>query len=95
MEDYRLVAERRTSTGKKETKLLRAEGRVPANIYGFKKDGASVSITADDINKVIAKGSKVVDVELDGNVDKAMAKLSKRQATKERKFLPTSRLAEE
>ena len=72
MEDYRLVAERRTSTGKKETRLLRAEGRVPANIYGFKKDGASVSITTDDINKVIAKGSKVVDVELDGNVDKAV-----------------------
>ena len=72
MEDYRLVAERRTSTGKKDTKQLRAQGRVPANLYGFKKEGVSLSVTADDINKVIAKGSRVVDVEVDGAVDKAV-----------------------
>lgn len=72
MEDYRLVAERRTSTGKKQTKLLRAEGRIPANLYGFKKDGVTLSVAADDINKVIAGGSKVVDVEVDGTVDKAV-----------------------
>ncbi len=72
MEDYRLVAERRTSTGKKQTKLLRAEGRVPANLYGFRKEGLSVSVSTDDINKVIAKGSKVVDLELDGGVEKAV-----------------------
>jgi len=72
MEDYRLVAERRASTGKKQTKQLRAAGRVPANLYGFQKDGMSVSVAADDINKVIATGSKVVDVEVDGTVDKAV-----------------------
>ena len=72
MEDYRLVAERRTSTGKKESKLLRAQGRIPANIYGFRKDGVLVSVSAEDVNKVLAGGSKVVDVEVDGSVDKAV-----------------------
>jgi large subunit ribosomal protein L25 len=72
MEDYRLVAERRSSTGKKDTKQLRAAGRVPANLYGFKKDGMSLSVAADDVNKVVAGGSKVVDVEVDGSVDKAV-----------------------
>ncbi len=72
MEDYRLVAERRSSTGKKDTKQLRAAGRVPANLYGFKKDGFSISVAADDVKKVVAGGSKVVDVEVDGTVDKAV-----------------------
>lgn len=72
MEDYRLVAERRTSTGKKHTKQLRAAGRVPANLYGFNKDGLSLSVSADDVSKVVAGGSKVVDVEVDGTVDKAV-----------------------
>ncbi len=72
MEDYRLVAERRTSTGKKETKQLRSTGRVPANLYGFKKDGISLSLSADDVKKVVARGSKVVDVDVDGSVDKAV-----------------------
>ena len=72
MEDYRLVAERRTSTGKKHTKQLRNEGRVPANLYGFNKDGLSLSVSAEDMGKVVALGSKVVDVDVDGAVDKAV-----------------------
>lgn len=72
MEDYRLVAERRTTTGKKHTKQLRAEGRIPANLYGLRKDGISLSVSADDVNKIVAGGSKVVDVDVDGSVDKAI-----------------------
>ena len=72
MEDYRLVAERRSSTGKKSTKQLRAAGRVPANLYGFEKEGYSISVTADDVKKVVARGSKVVDVEVEGAVEKAV-----------------------
>jgi large subunit ribosomal protein L25 len=72
MEDYRLVAERRTSTGKKHTKQLRADGRVPANLYGFRKDGITLSLSAEDVSKVVAGGSKVVDVEVEGSVDKAV-----------------------
>ena len=72
MEDYRLVAERRTATGKKATRLLRSQGRVPANLYGYSKDGLSLSVSADDLNKVVALGSKVVDVDIDGSVDKAV-----------------------
>ena len=72
MEDYRLIAERRTVTGKKATRLLRAEGRVPANLYGFSKDVLSLSVSADDLTKVVARGSKVVDVDIDGSVDKAV-----------------------
>ena len=72
MEDYRLVAERRTSTGRKHTRKLRADGRVPANLYGLRKDGLALSLAADDVSKVVAVGSKVVDVEVEGSVDKAV-----------------------
>lgn len=72
MDDFRLVAERRTSAGKKAAKLLRAQGRVPANLYGQKKDGVLLSLSADDVKKVVAGGSKVVDVDVGGSVDKAI-----------------------
>ncbi len=72
MEDYRLVAERRTSTGKRDTRKLRSAGRVPANLYGFHKDNVALSVSADDVEKVVARGSRVVDVEVDGSVDKAV-----------------------
>ena len=72
MEDYRLVAERRTATGKRNTRRLRAQGRVPANLYGRSKEGIALSLSADDVEKVIAIGSRVVDVDVEGDVDKVV-----------------------
>ena len=72
MKDYRLVAERRTSKGTRNARRLRAEGRVPANLYGRSRESVSLTLAADDVKKVVAQGSKVVDVEVEGAVDKAV-----------------------
>jgi len=72
MEDYRLVAEPRTTRGTRDSKRLRSQGRIPANLYGQGKDPVVLTVGAEDIKKVIAKGSKVVDVEVNGTVDKAV-----------------------
>lgn len=71
-EDFRLSAEPRTSLGSLNSKRLRKQLKVPANLYGFKKETVSITVSADQVEKMVANGSRVVDVELDGNVEKAV-----------------------
>lgn len=71
-EDFRLSAEPRENLGSIHTKRLRKQGRVPANLYGFEKDSVNLSVAADDVEKMVAGGSRVVDVEYNGAVDKAV-----------------------
>ena len=58
--------------GTLNARKMRAQGRVPANLYGFKKDAVNLSVAAEDVEKLVAGGSRVVDVEVDGTVDKAV-----------------------
>ena len=71
-QDLLLKAERRTTLGKVETQRLRTTGRVPANIYGLGKPGVSASVCRDAVGKLVATLSSVVDVEVDGTVEKAV-----------------------
>ena len=71
-EDLLLKAERRTKVGSVDTRRLRDQGRVPANIYGLNKPGVSASVCRDAVSKLVSTLSSVVDVELDGTVDKAV-----------------------
>lgn len=71
-EDFRLSAEPRDALGTIKTRRLRKQGRVPANLYGFRKDSVNLSVAADDVERLIAGGSRVVDVEYGGDVDKAV-----------------------
>jgi large subunit ribosomal protein L25 len=73
-EDFRLSAEKRELLGSASTRRLRKQGRVPANLYGFQKDSVNVSILAEDIEKMVATGSRVVDVAVDGSVEKAVVR---------------------
>lgn len=71
-EDFRLSAESRELLGSANTRRLRQQGRVPANLYGFKKDSLNLTVSADEVEKMVAKGSRVVDVDFNGSVDKAV-----------------------
>lgn len=71
-DDLLLKAERRTKVGSVDTKRLRAQGRVPANIYGLGKPVVSASVCGETVGKLVSTLSSVVDVELDGTVDKAV-----------------------
>ena len=71
-DDLLLKAERRAKLGSVDSKRLRAAGRVPANIYGLGKPGESVSVCRETVEKLVATRSSVVDVELDGQLDKAV-----------------------
>ena len=71
-EDFRLPAEPRELLGSAHSRRMRQQGRVPGNLYGFKKQSLNISVSADDIEQLLAGKSKVVDVEIDGEVDKAV-----------------------
>lgn len=71
-EDFRLSAEIRTQMGSRNSRHLRKQFKVPGNLYGFKKETKSITVSADEVEKMVANGSRVVDVELDGSVEKAV-----------------------
>jgi large subunit ribosomal protein L25 len=71
-EDFRLSAEPRTLLGSLHSRRLRKQFMVPANLYGFKKETVSISVSAEQVEKMVANGSRVVDVEIGGNVEKAV-----------------------
>jgi large subunit ribosomal protein L25 len=73
-QDLRLPVERRTKNGTAETRRLRQSGRVPANIYGRGGAGESVSVCAEIVEQLVATRSSVVDVELDGKVEKTIVR---------------------
>lgn len=72
MEDPRLSAQPRETLGKQATAKLRQAGRVPASLYGFRKDVRSISLPAEDVQKLVSSRRRVVDVELNGDVDKVV-----------------------
>lgn len=64
----KITAEKRTQTGTSASKKARAEGKVPAAIYGKEVDSLSVLINQKELENTLREvGSNgVFDVELDG-----------------------------
>ncbi|MCA9035428.1 MAG: 50S ribosomal protein L25 [Planctomycetaceae bacterium] len=71
-EDLRLPVERRGKLGSAESRRLRIAGRTPANLYGMGKSPESVTVCSELVEKLVATRSSVVDVELDGQTEKAV-----------------------
>ena len=70
-------AQKRDPAGKGNARSLRGEGRVPAVIYGEKKDPESISIAINDITKLYNTGrilSTLLDVDIDGKKHRVIAR---------------------
>lgn len=72
--EAKLVVKSRVENGSAACRRLRWSGQVPGNIYGHNAPPTAVVINADALLPVIESGTKVVDVELDGKVDKAVVR---------------------
>lgn len=69
MAEFEFKAERRDRAGKGAARALRRAGRVPAVIYGDKKDPVSISIPFKETEIQIQKGgflSHIITIDLDG-----------------------------
>ncbi len=64
-----IKAELRTKAGKGSSRAIRREGRLPAVVYGAKKDVQPISVDLVDIQKLLNTGaflSTTYDIEVDG-----------------------------
>jgi large subunit ribosomal protein L25 len=70
-ESLELVTENRDTRGTRTARRLRAQGRVPAVVYGHKEATVSVTVAADVLLSAIRHGARVVDLRSEAGVQKA------------------------
>ena len=66
-----LQTENREGRGTRRSEKLRKLGKVPAVVYGHKEKTLSVSVGHDVLLSAVRHGARIVDVQLDGKVEKA------------------------
>jgi len=69
-----LKAEIRKHTGSKHASKLRQQGRIPAIVYGHKKEPVSVSLDAHNLVEGMHHGHRLVDVEIAKSKEKMLIK---------------------
>lgn len=67
-----LVTQPRQTRGSREARRLRKQGLVPAVVYGHGEGTMSVALPREDLAKIIRHGIHIVDLQTDGNVQKAL-----------------------
>jgi large subunit ribosomal protein L25 len=67
-----LVTQPRQGRGSQAARQLRRKGLVPAVLYGHKEETLSVALPADEVEKAIRHGVRVVDLKADGKEGKAL-----------------------
>ncbi len=71
-ETVTLVAQPRSTTGTHEARRMRKAGTIPAVVYGHKEATVSLTVNRDELRKAIRQGARVVDLQTDGKVEKAL-----------------------
>ncbi|HEX4069552.1 MAG TPA: 50S ribosomal protein L25 [Planctomycetaceae bacterium] len=70
--EMKLAAAKRTQRGSTACRRMRREGRIPGVVYGHQQDPISFEVTWESLAPVLKAGTRVVDLDVDGHVEKAM-----------------------
>lgn len=70
----KVVVQPRSEQGTTACRRLRAQGIVPANVYGHAIDPVPISVNADTVHRIVRSGAHVVDLELGDDVQKMLLK---------------------
>lgn len=70
--EAKLVAEPRKGMGSRACRRLRAAGLVPGNVYGHREETVPIAVKADVLLPMVKSGVRVVDLEVNGQHDKAL-----------------------
>jgi large subunit ribosomal protein L25 len=72
MENPKLKSSYRETKGKGDARKLRAQGMVPATIYGYRQDTLSIEVNERELRKLlISRGeTAIVDLSIEGKVNK-------------------------
>ncbi len=68
-----LATEPRTAIGSRASKKLRKHGKVPAIVYGHKETPIAISVSSDDLNRIIrVLHARVLDLKIGDKVEKCL-----------------------
>lgn len=69
-----VTAEKRVVSGTKDSRRLRAGGYIPAVVYGHNEPVAHIKIQADDVERMVKEGHKVIDLSVSGKTETCIVK---------------------
>jgi large subunit ribosomal protein L25 len=69
-----LKAQKREQTGSKAAAKVRKQGRIPAIIYGHKKEPAAISLDAHNLVEGLHHGHRLIDVQIGRKREKMLIK---------------------
>ena len=69
-----LEARIREQTGSKSAEKLRREGRIPAVVYGHKKETVAISLDGRSLMEALHRSSRVLDLKVDNKPEKMIIK---------------------
>ncbi len=69
-----LKATNRDDLGTRKSRRLRKAGKIPAIIYGHKKDAVAVTLEKHDIELVVLHGQRMIEIDLDGRTENVLLK---------------------
>ena len=69
-----LKAEIREHTGSKTVRKIRRQGRIPAIVYGHKKEPAAISLDAHNFIEGLHHGQRLIDIQIGRKKEKAIVK---------------------
>lgn len=69
-----LKAEIREHTGSKTVRKVREQGRIPAIVYGHKKEPAAISLDAHNFVEGLHHGHRLMDVQIGNKKEKTIVK---------------------
>ena len=72
MEFVKVAVERREKAGTSQSRKLRAQGRVPAVLYGLGRQNADLTVTKDELVRFLKTGSRLVELRLGDKVQQAI-----------------------
>jgi ribosomal protein L25 (general stress protein Ctc) len=72
MHTINISARKRPVGTKGQLAGLRREGKVPGVLYGLKGEPETIEITATDLRPVLAHRNTIIELNVDGVIQKAM-----------------------
>jgi large subunit ribosomal protein L25 len=69
-----LKAEKRAQIGSKWAAKVRKEGRIPAVVYGHKKEPTAITLDAHDLGEALHHGQRLLDVQIGRKREKTLVK---------------------
>ena len=74
MEEIIFEATARSEYGRKASKEYRAQGLLPANIYGLGKENLTVTINCKEFTRAFMAGHRIVTINTEGGQEKGVVK---------------------